>query len=41
MDTQFELAILLDFVKSDQLINLKKYLNSVFGMISKMIENTK
>lgn len=41
VDTQFELAVLLDFAKSDQLINLKKIINSVFALISKMIDNTK
>ena len=41
IDTQFTIALLLDLVKGDQMQDLKNYLESVFRMISKMIENTK
>jgi four helix bundle protein len=41
IDTQFEIAILLDYIKSDQTYDVKNYLESIFRMLSKMIENTK
>lgn len=41
IDTQFEIALLLGFIKCDQINDLKNYLNTFFGMISKMIDNTK
>jgi four helix bundle protein len=41
VDTQFEIAILLGYIKSDQTIDLKNYLESLFRMLSKMIDNTK
>lgn len=41
IDTQFELALQLGFVKLDGVAELKNYLNSTFALISKMIENTK
>ena len=41
IDTQLEIALILQFIKDDQIKDLKNYLESVFRMISKMIENTK
>ena len=41
IDTQFEIALILQFLKNDQMKDLENYLESVFRMISKMIENTK
>jgi four helix bundle protein len=39
MDTQFEIAIILNFYKNGQMTELEEYLESVFRMLSKMIEN--
>ena len=41
IDTQFELALQLGFVKPDQVTDLNEYLNYTFAIISKMIDNTK
>lgn len=41
VDTQFEIAILLGFIKPEQTNDLKNYLESIFRMLSKMIDNTK
>ena len=41
IDTQFELALQLGFVKADQVTDLIEYLNYTFAIISKMIDNTK
>lgn len=39
IDTQFEIALLQQYVQKDQLRNLEKHLESVFRMLSKMIDN--
>jgi four helix bundle protein len=39
IDTQFEIALLQQFVKKEQIAVLEKYLESVFRMLSKMIDN--
>lgn len=39
MDTQFEIALLLQYFKNGQINELKRYLESTFRMLSKMIEN--
>ena len=39
MDTQFEIAIILEFYKNGQMKELEQYLESKFRMLSKMIEN--
>jgi len=39
MDTQFEIAIILNYYKKGQIKELEEYLESVFRMLSKMIEN--
>ncbi|TMI62447.1 MAG: four helix bundle protein [Bacteroidetes bacterium] len=39
MDTQFEIAIVLNYYKKGQIKELEEYLESVFRMLSKMIEN--
>ena len=41
IDTQFELALQLGFVKLEQVTDLNEYLNYTFAIISKMIDNTK
>src|SRR3954454_20724475 len=41
VDTQFEIALLLGYIKPEQTNDLKNYLESFFRMLSKMIENTK
>jgi four helix bundle protein len=40
IDTQFAIALLLGFIKENQMQDLKNYLESIFRMISKMIEKT-
>lgn len=39
MDTQFEIAIILEYYKNGQMAELEQYLESTFRMLSKMIEN--
>ena len=39
VDTQIEICMLLEFVKKENLIDLGKYSESVFRMLSKMIRN--
>ena len=39
MDTQFEIAIILDYYKQGQMAELEQYLESTFRRLSKMIEN--
>ena len=39
MDTQFEIAILLQYNKNGQMKELEQYLESTFRMLSKMISN--
>ena len=39
VDTQFEIAIILDYYKKGQMAELEQYLESTFRMLSKMIEN--
>jgi len=39
MDTQFEIAIILEYYKQGQMAELEQYLESTFRMLSKMIEN--
>ena len=39
MDTQFEIAIILEYYKNGQMQELEQYLESTFRMLSKMIDN--
>ena len=39
VNTQIEICMLLEYVKNENLINLGKYSESVFRMLSKMIAN--
>jgi four helix bundle protein len=39
VDTQFEITLVLEYLKNDQLKELEAYLESVFRMLSKMITN--
>ena len=39
MDTQFEIAIILAYYKNGQMKELEQYLESTFGMLSKLIGN--
>jgi four helix bundle protein len=39
IDTQFEIVLILQYVKNDQINQLEQYLESVFRMISKLISN--
>jgi len=39
IDTQFEIAILLEYVKNIQIADIEQTLESVFKMLSKMIDN--
>jgi four helix bundle protein len=39
MDTQFEIAIILEYYKNGQMQELEQYLESTFRMLSKMINN--
>jgi|SRR3989337_1371111 len=39
MDTQFEIAIILEYYKNGQMAELEQYLESTFRILSKMIEN--
>ena len=39
MDTQFEIAIILEYYKTAQIQELEEYLKSTFKMLSKMITN--
>ena len=41
VSTQFEIAVLLEYKQDTQLIALENYLESVFRMLSKMINNLK
>jgi len=41
IDTQFEIALLLNYINCDHINDLRNYLESLFRMLSKMIENTK
>lgn len=38
-DTQFEIAIILEYYKNGQMQELEQYLESTFRMLSKMINN--
>lgn len=39
VDTQFEISLILKYVKTDQIKELESYLESTFKMLSKMITN--
>lgn len=39
VDTQFEIAIILEYYKNGQMQELEQYLESTFRMLSKMIDN--
>jgi len=39
LDTQIEISISLDYVNKDQIVKLQALLESVFRMLSKMIDN--
>ena len=39
LDTQFEIGIILEFYRNGQMKEMEQYLESVFRMLSKMIEN--
>jgi four helix bundle protein len=39
MDTQFEIAIILEYYKNGQMQQLEQYLESTFRILSKMISN--
>ena len=39
IDTQIEITLILEYLKKDQITELEKYLESVFRMLSKMIDN--
>ncbi len=39
MDTQFEIAIILEYYKNGQMKELEQYLESTFRMLSKLINN--
>lgn len=41
IDTQFEIAIILEYYKKGQMAELEQYLESTFRMLCKMIENLK
>jgi len=38
-DTQFEIALLLEYIKNIQITDIEQNLESVFRMLSKMIDN--
>jgi four helix bundle protein len=39
LDTQFEIAIILEYYKQGQIAEMEQYLKSTFRMLSKMIDN--
>ncbi|NOT50090.1 MAG: four helix bundle protein [Chitinophagaceae bacterium] len=39
IDTQFEIAIILEYYKNGQIEELEKYIEDVFRILSKMISN--
>jgi four helix bundle protein len=39
IDTQFEISLVLDYLKKNEIQKLETYLESVFRMLSKMISN--
>jgi hypothetical protein len=39
MDTHFEIAVILEYYKKDQMQQLEQYIESTFRMLSKMINN--
>jgi hypothetical protein len=39
IDTQFEIALVLEYLHAKQLEKFQSYLESVFRMLSKMISN--
>ncbi|MEO5945890.1 MAG: four helix bundle protein [Chitinophagaceae bacterium] len=39
IDTQIEVALIIEYLKINQIEALESYLNSVFAMLSKMISN--
>lgn len=39
IDTQFEISLILQYVRNEQMAHLEQYLESVFRMISKLISN--
>ena len=41
IDTQFEVSLILGYLKKEQLLKLEGYIESVFRMLSKMITNLK
>ena len=41
IDTQFEVSLILGYLKENQIIKLESYMESVFRMLSKMINNLK
>ena len=39
IDTQFEISLILQYVRNEQIAQLEQYLESVFRMINKLISN--
>ena len=39
IDTQIEISLILNYTKTEYITNLKKYVESIFRMLSKMITN--
>ncbi|MBL0356899.1 MAG: four helix bundle protein [Chitinophagaceae bacterium] len=39
IDTQFEISLILEYIRNEQITKLEKYLEPVFRMLSKMISN--
>ncbi|WP_153799279.1 four helix bundle protein [Foetidibacter luteolus] len=39
IDTQIEIALVLEYLTTNQIVKLERYLESVFRMLSKMIDN--
>lgn len=39
VDTQFEISLILEYVRKEQIAQLEQYLESVFRMTSKLISN--
>ena len=39
VDTQIEISLILEYLKKDEILKLEEYLESIFRMLSKMIEN--
>jgi len=39
IDTQFEISLILEYLKKENIVALEKYLESTFRMLSKMMNN--